>query len=40
MLVTLDGWDWSKGARLEVHVANELGIKVKGYKTLRTWETA
>ena len=40
LLVTLDGWDRSKGARLEVHVANELGIKVMDYKALRSWETA
>lgn len=28
IVVTLDGWENSKGARLEVHVAKELGMDV------------
>lgn len=32
-VVTLDGWELSKGARLEVHVAKELGIPVVHYDT-------
>jgi hypothetical protein len=30
-VLTLDGWKQSKGASLEVHVANELGIPVRPY---------
>jgi hypothetical protein len=30
-VVTLDGWEKSNGARLEVHVATELGIPVVSF---------
>lgn len=33
----LPGWEDSKGAHLEVHVAHRLGIKVKRIDDLVTW---
>lgn len=32
LVVTLDGWEQSSGARLEVEVAKAIGIPVKSYK--------
>jgi hypothetical protein len=34
LIATLDGWELSKGARLEVHIAKELGMDVLDYREL------
>jgi hypothetical protein len=35
----LPGWESSRGARLEYHVAKELGLKEIGYSLLEYWPT-
>ncbi|WP_371807265.1 DUF4406 domain-containing protein [Pseudomonas sp. KK4] len=40
MVAVLPGWENSKGARLEVHIARELGMPVVNAHDLLSMETA